>query len=407
VARSIPLDQQTIKRQNRRLILEALQRNGPLSRAELARAVGLTKSTVSSLIQELLDEQVLYEGALQTAGLGRPGMSLEFHSERAMALGVELAVENTTLILLDLNNQTQGQWEWVESPSTSLSERLHRLAAQVRVLVQGFELLLGVGLAVPGVIKQDRTLVYAPNSGPGWRDEHPAEALEALLGLPVTLDNDANASAFGETFWGENHSPLLYIMLTTGLGTGLVVDGQVYRGRTGAAGELGHWLIGQQRHHHPASIVESELSLRSAVNHYQTHSGRSESFRRILERADGGDRFALETLEYLARQLGRFIANVAVTFDPAVVVLGGPGAEAWQWLEAPLRDTLQKLAFIPEHADLPVRPSAFGHIAPATGAAALVLQRFLANGGTREWSPPISTLGTRQTVGIAPLRRRM
>lgn len=406
MARSIPLDQQTIKRQNRRLILEALRRNGPLSRAELARAVGLTKSTVSSLIQELLDEQVLFEGTLQTSGLGRPGMSLEFHAEGAMALGVELAVENTTLILLDLNHQTQGQWEWVESPSTSLPERLHKLATQVQVHIPNFERLLGIGLAVPGVIKQDRTLVYAPNSGPGWRDERPAETLEALLGLPVILDNDANASAFGETFWGENHSPLLYIMLTTGLGTGLVVDGQVYRGRTGAAGELGHWLIGMQRQPGNTSVVEGELSLRAAVNHYQAQSGRSEGFRGILERADEGDRFALQTLERLAHLLGRFIANVAVTFDPAVVVLGGPGAEAWPWLEAPLRSTLKNLAFIPEHAELPVRPSAFGHLAPAMGAAALVLQRFLANGGTRDWSLPISTLGTRPTIGTPFMWRR-
>lgn len=407
MARPIPLDQQRIKQQNRRLILEALRRNGSLSRAELARVVGLTKSTVSTLIQELLDEQVLCQGALLATALGRPGTSLEFRSDTTMALGVELAVENTSLILLDLNNQAQGQWEWVESPSTPLPERLRRLAAQVQAQVLGFESLIGIGLAVPGVVKQDRTLVYAPNFGPSWRDEHPAEALEALLGLPVTIDNDANASAFGETFWGENHSPLLYIMLTTGLGTGLVVDGQVYRGRTGAAGELGHWLIGQQRHHNGASVVEGELSLRSAVNRYQARSGRGEDFRDILRSADEGDRFALKTLEYLAHQLGRFIANVAVAFDPAVVVLGGPGAEAWQWLEAPLYDALQKLAFIPEHAELPVRPSAFGHLAPAMGAAALVLQRFLANGGTREWSPPISTLGTRQTIGIAPLRRRM
>jgi predicted NBD/HSP70 family sugar kinase len=406
VARSIPLDQHRIKRQNRRLILEALRRNGSLSRAELARAVGLTKSTVSTLIQELLGEQVLCEGALLATALGRPGMSLEFRSDTTMALGVELAVENTSVILLDLNNQAQGQWEWVESPSTPLPERLQKLAAQVQTQVPGFERLLGIGLAVPGVVRQDRTLVYAPNFGPSWRDEHPAEALEGLLGLPVTIDNDANASAFGETFWGENHSPLLYIMLTTGLGTGLVVDGQVYRGRSGAAGELGHWLIEQRPRSQAGAVVESELSLRASVWRYQAQSGRSEGFRGILGRAEEGDQIALKTLEQLARQLGRFIANVAVAFDPAVVVLGGPGAEAWSWLEAPLQDTLKELAFIPEHACLPVRPSAFGHLAPAMGAAALVLQRFLASGGTREWSPPISALAARPTIGVLSVRRR-
>ena len=386
--RDLLSDQQFIKRQNRRLILEALRRKGALSRADLAREVGLTKSTISSLIQQLLDERLLSEGALQSPGLGRPGVSLELHPEGALALGVELAVESTTVVLLDLASQTQGRWEWPETPDTPLAERLKRLAGQIKRRVQRFEQLLGIGLTVPGVIKEDRTLVYAPNSGPGWRDERPADALEALLGLSVLLENDAKASALGETFWGENHSPLLYIVLTTGLGTGLVVNGQVYRGRMGAAGELGHWLLGQQRQQGSASVVEGEVSLRASVLRYQTASKRTGGFRELLSWAEKGDVHALETLEHLARQLGHFVANTAVAFDPAVVVLGGLGAEAWPWLETPLRARLRELAFIPEHADLPVRPSAFGHLAPAMGAAALVLQRFLAEGGTRAAGRP-------------------
>ncbi|WP_027883342.1 ROK family transcriptional regulator [Meiothermus rufus] len=403
MVRSSPLDQQAIKRQNRRLILEALQRQGPLSRAELAREVGLTKSTVSALVQEMLEEGLLGEGRLHNPGLGRPGTRLEFRSENALALGVDLGVDDTQVIVLDLNRQIQAVWEWVESPSTSLSERLFKLARQVQNQLPHYPRLLGIGLAIPGVVKQQE-LLYAP--GLGWRKERPAETLSNLLHLPVALENNANAAALGETFWGENHSPLLFIMLTTGLGTGLVVEEQVYRGRHGAAGELGHWLLGSQPRHHPPSVVEHQLSLRAIVGHYQSQSGRSEGFRGLLEHASRGDRPALEALEELAYRLGCFIANAAVAYDPAVVVLGGPGAEAWPWLEAPLRAALKEQAFIPEHAELPIRPSAFGHLAPAMGAAALVLQRFLANGGTRDWSPPISTLGTRPTIGGSKSRRK-
>jgi len=397
MARTTPLDQQAIKRLNRRLILEALRRHGPQSRAALARAVGLTKSTVSTLVQEMLEEGLLDEGSQHKPGLGRPGTALEFSPRHTLALGVELGVENTQLVLLDLNNTIHDEWDWVESPHTPLAERLTKLAEQVRSRLSDPTQLLGVGLAVPGVVN-GRKLLYAP--GPGWHNEQPAEMLEALLKVPTPVDNDANAAALGETFWGEQQSPLVYVVMTTGLGTGLVVDGQVYRGRLGAAGELGHWLTGQPHSRSRAGDVEGALSLRAMVERYQAASSRKEGFWGILQRAEQQDPYALQALQNLAYELGRFVVNLCVAFDPAVVVLGGAGAEAWKWLEAPLRQTIRNLAFIPEHAEIPVKPSVFGHLAPAMGAAALVLQRFLANGGTRAWSPPISPLATRSTIGV-------
>lgn len=383
MSRELPLDQQVIKRENRRALLEALRRKGPLSRAELAREIGLTKSTVSTLTQDLLDEGLLLEGALQSTGLGRPGMALELRSVGALALGIEFGVENTQMILLDMANQAQGQWEWPESSDAPLSQRLDAIAHRIKTNIPGYQSLLGIGLSFPGVVRDDQTLNYAPGSG--WRNERPAELLGGLLGLPVIVENDANASALSETFWGESHSPLAYVILHTGLGTGLVVDGQVYRGYFGAAGELGHWKsqVEQICSCGQRGCLENELSVRALVSHYQTISQRHEGFWGILEQAKQGDAYALSSLEVLGTQLGRFVANLAVTFDPSIVVLGGTGAEAWQWLEAPMRKQLKNLAFIPEHATLPIRPSAFGHLAPVMGAAALVLQRFLRSGGVR------------------------
>lgn len=390
------LDQQAIKRQNRRLILECLRRGGPLSRADLAREVGLTKSTVSSLIQEMISEGLLQEGSLQSLAIGRPGTLIELRSAGALAMGIELGVESTVVMVLDLNHQSQGLWEWPEERHTSLSTRLRNLSELVHRQLPDFANVLGAAMTVPGVVRNDQTLVYAP--GTGWRNQRPATDLAQQLGFPVWLQNDANASALGETFWGEAQSPLAYVMLGTGLGTGLVVDGQVYLGRFGAAGEIGHWLT-QGPSSSRGPDLEEQVSLRAFMQLYHELDGKASNFWQVLLEAERKAPIALTALETLGDRLGHFIAKLAVTFDPAVVVLGGAGAEAWKWLELPLRKRLASLAFIPEHASLTVRPSAFGHLAPAMGAAAMVLQRFLATGGVWDGSPPISPPIPRQTIG--------
>lgn len=392
---SPPTDQQSIRRQNRRLILDCLRLAGPLSRAELARQVGLTKSTISSLIGELVAEGCLREGSLVSSPLGRPGTLIELAAENSLAAGAELGVDNTVLVLSDLKQQAHGLWEWPEDSRVSLEQRLATLTRTFHQHISGRSRLLGLGLSVPGVVSRSHTLVYAP--GLGWRNENPAQTLSQALRLPVWLFNDANASALGETFWAGGRSPLVYVMVGTGLGVGLVIDGQIYSGQHGAAGEIGHWLTRTLPHRGPD--LEDQISLRSVMENYRQHNQGRTSWWGLLERARLGEAQAITALHHLGDQLGYLLANLAVAYDPAEVVLGGAGAEAWPWLETPIRERLAQLAFIPQHTELPVRPGAFGHLAPAMGAAAHVLQRFLANGAVWERSPPISPLLSGRTIG--------
>lgn len=390
-----PTDQQSIRRQNRRLILDCLRLSGPLSRAELARQVGLTKSTVSSLIGELVSEGCLREGSLISSPLGRPGTLIELAPENSLAAGAELGVDNTVLVLSDLKQQAHGLWEWPEESQTPLSQRLATLTRTFRQHISGRSRLLGLGLSVPGVVSRSHTLIYAP--GLGWRNEDPALTLSQELGLPVWLFNDANASALGETFWAGGRSPLVYVMVGTGLGVGLVVEGEIYGGHNGSAGEVGHWLTHALPHRGPD--LEDQISLRSVMESYRISSQGRTSWWGLLERARQGEDLAVAALHRLGDQLGFLLANLAVAYDPAEIVLGGAGAEAWPWLEVSIRERLAQLAFIPQHTELPVRPGAFGHLAPAMGAAAHVLQRFLAIGAVWERSPPISPLLSGKTIG--------
>lgn len=373
-----------MKRMNRRAILEALKGSRSLTRAELARHLGLTKSTISSLMEQLVDEGLVAEETRQKPPLGRPGLGVALKPSGAVALGAELGVENSVLLAVDWTGAILSREEWEADPQTPLPERLERLSQSALRVFQAHPGVLGMGLALPGVVDARGFLRYAPNLG--WRDFAVAEALQAHLLLPVHIENDANSSAAGEVFFTPRQSQLAYLMLGTGLGMGLVQDGGVLRGVNGAFGEVGHWLASSPKRCRCGRVgcLETEVSLRAMLEHHRAVGGKAGDFWEVLQQAQSGQPLALEALAALGWALGRLIANLAVAYDPERVVLGGAGAEAWAFLEQPLRQALETQAFLREHQRLEVRPSLFGHLAPAMGAAALVLQPFLASGGLRE-----------------------
>lgn len=380
-----------MKRINRRAILEALKGSRSLTRAELARRLGLTKSTISSLMDQLVGEGLVavelapQRGeARQKPPLGRPGLGVTLNPSGAVALGAELGVENSVLLAVDWTGAILSREEWGAAPQTPLPERLERLSQSALRTFQAHPSVLGLGLALPGVVDAQGLLRYAPNLG--WRDFGVAETLQTRLPFPVRIENDANSSAAGEVFFTPRQGQLAYLMLGTGLGVGLVQDGAVLRGANGAFGELGHWLGSSPKRCRCGRVgcLETEVSLRAMLEHHRALGGKAGDFWEVLKLAQAGHPLALEALAELGRALGRLIANLAVAYDPERVVLGGAGAEAWAFLEQPLRQTLETRAFLSEHQQLEVQPSLFGHLAPAMGAAALVLQPFLASGGLRE-----------------------
>lgn len=376
-----------MKRINRRAILEALKGSRSLTRAELARRLGLTKSTISSLMDQLVSEGlVLSRGDTlrPKSQLGRPGVEVGLNPAGAVALGAELGVENSVVLAVDWTGTLLFREEWGADPRTPLAERLERLTQVTRHALQRHPEALGLGLALPGVVDARGWLHYAPNLG--WRDFSVAEALQARLPFPVHIENDANSSAAGEVFFTPRQGQLAYLMLGTGLGVGLVQDGVVLRGANGAFGELGHWLGSSPKRCRcgRVSCLETEVSLRAMLEHYHTLGGKAKDFWEVLKQAQTGHRLAVESLAELGRALGRLIANLAVAYDPERVVLGGAGAEAWDYLQQPLRQAVEEHAFLRQHQRLEVQPSLFGHLAPAMGAAALVLHSFLASGGLRE-----------------------
>jgi len=367
-------DAQEIRRLNRRAILGHLRR-GPLTRADLSRLTGLAKSAVSRLVEELLQEGLLEEGAATSPPLGRPGTLLHLRPRARFALGAELGVEGTVLLALDWRGEVLWAREWRHPPEAGPRERLARLLEEALPQAKN---ALGLGFTLPGVVVEGR-LLLAPNLG--WRELD----LNPLLGdfpLPVLAENDAKASALSEVFF-HGEANLAYLVLSTGLGVGVVAEGRLLRGANGAAGEVGHWLGEGAK---PCACgrrgcLETALGLGTLLEHHRALGGKAKDLEELMAQAAGGSPEAQKAMDHLGEALGRFLANLAVAYDPARVVVGGKAAELFPLLEGSLRRALEAHAFLPAHRVLPVQPSAYGHLAPAVGGASLFLARFFELGG--------------------------
>jgi len=392
-------DTQEIRRLNRRAILGHLRR-GPLTRADLSRLTGLAKSAVSRLVDELLKEGLLQEGAFTSPPLGRPGTLLHLRPGARFALGAEIGVEGTVLLALDWRGEVLWAKEWAQPKEAGPEERFRRLREEVFPRAEG---ALGLGFTLPGVVVGNR-LLYAPNLG--WRDLDLTPYL-ASFPLPALAENDAKASALSEVFF-HGEANLAYLVLSTGLGVGVVSEGRLLRGANGAAGEVGHWLGPGEA---PCACgrkgcLETELGLGALLRHYQALGGEAEDLEALLAEAKRGETLALRSLAHLGEALGRFLANLAVAYDPSRVVVGGKAAELFPFLEAPMRRALAEHAFLETHRALSVQPSSYGHLAAAVGGASLFLARFFELGGLWAESPRRNggryeevALGTRHGFG--------
>ncbi|HEU0007596.1 MAG TPA: ROK family protein, partial [Terriglobia bacterium] len=227
---------------NRRIMLNLIRTHEPISRADLARQSGLQRSTVSVITEQLIGERWVTEGASGHVPRGRKPRFLHLNKERIGIVGVNIRPAMTTLALADLNAHFMAQ----ESFATAVKPEhfLDELTSRLLNLITSHPGVFyeGIGVSLPGRTDlASKRLVFAPNLG--WSDLDLSTPLEAATGLPVELENAANACALAELWFGRNREgvrDLMAVTVSEGIGAGLVMNGQLVRGPSGAAGEFGH-----------------------------------------------------------------------------------------------------------------------------------------------------------------------
>jgi len=361
-------DLQLVKRMNRSVLLRLLRAQPGLSRARLAGESGLTKSTVSLLVRELIDEGWLSEaGATVADGLGRPSTPLQIDVGVRALMGVEIAVETVRLVCMSLQGEVlhSQSHDLTDGSPSGVCAQVARMAAAAHAKLQQLGLQLSsIGVCVPGAVDDCTGVVrFAPNLG--WRNVSLLPALEkafAAVGLPgvtVQLQNDADAAALGEYEFAssvgqEGEDPLIFVNCDVGVGAGVVLNDRLFTGAQGMAGEIGH------------TILQLDGPLCSCGRR-----GCAEAFfgSRVLER-EGAD------LPRAAAFFGVLLQNLWVTFNPRAIVLGGKACADHKGFAQAAFECMKRHA---DDAGMPadLRTARYGELAPAVGAAALALHEYL------------------------------
>ncbi|MCI3919903.1 ROK family protein [Paenibacillus sp. TRM 82003] len=377
-------DQSLIKRMNKSLVLDTIIQFAPISRADISATIGMNKASVSSLVNEWIEENLVLETGLGESSGGRKPVMLLYHQRAGYAVGVDLGVNYISAVLTDLAGDVvrKERRRVLTSDPRAVAELV---VASIRSLIEAAPQapygIVGVGVGVPGIVDEAGVVLSAPNFR--WRDLPFRDMLAEELGLPVTIDNEANAGAVGEKQYGigRDVGNLVYISAGIGIGTGLIVGHEVYRGASGFSGELGHMTI-QADQGLPCSCGSTGCwemyASENALLHRSGPEPEREELEHILRLASEGDAASQAVFADIGRYLGIGIATIVNAFNPEMIIVGNRLGLARPWLEAAVLESVERssLRFHRERARIEF--ASLGLDSSALGAASLAISHFVA-----------------------------
>jgi len=394
-------DYTLVREFNRAILLNLLRVHSPQSRADLAAAAGLNKTTVSSLVADMIDAQLVREIGHATSAGGRPAVLLELNPEAGCIIGVELGIWHINIALTDFRAgvlwKQNVTLDPAATPASVIAKTIELAHSAADFAGQSGRKVLGLGLAVPGLLDvESGTLLFGQNMG--WREVPIRRPLEAAFAFPIFVDNDAKASTIGERYFGvaQQCDNFVYVCANVGLGAGIWQGNQVYRGETGFAGEVGHTTFQPdgpvcscgnsgcwEMYASQKALIER---LRAGVaagrpTSLPTNGGRlaGVTMPLIVNAARAGEALVLQALDETGVYLGLAIANLINTFNPKMVVFGGALSLAADYLLPVIQHTVAARAIPWSRAATQIVVAAHQVDSGVMGAVALVLNDILSH----------------------------
>jgi len=341
-------------------VLQSLYRTSGLSRADVAREVGLTRVTISDLVSDLIDEGLVIElGVRSDARPGKPATVLDINRSGFTIVGIDLSYDAMFRgALMDLDGTVLHR-EQVEARGLTGDAAVEAVRGLLdRLVAEATHPVLGIGVGSPGVVDAEGTILSAPNFG--WSDLPLQAILAAHTGLPVQVANDANVAALAERTFGDGQDDMMLIRVGRGLGSGLVVGGVPVQGARSAAGEIGHVVVGTDGGQRCACGKDGCLETWLAIPRLEARLA-----------AEGADRDTV--LAESGERLGIAIAPIVGALNLAEVILSGPSELLGGTLLSNTAETLRSRTMADFHGNLALRMTTLGRDIIVLGAAVMVL----------------------------------
>ncbi|MFT6399704.1 MAG: putative NBD/HSP70 family sugar kinase [Bradymonadia bacterium] len=373
---------------NARILLRLIWQQPEISRADLARLTGLSASTVSAIVGDLVKRGIVRLVRPGASSGGRPPIMVDFEAGVFGIAGVEIGATHITVALTDLRGRVLAT---VDTPFPTRTDpagtiaKISEMVAECRAAAPDSSRLLGAGVAVPSPVDPSRPGELSELILPAWAGVDLVDELEKSLGLPIFIENDANAGALAERWFGDGGDDFTYVKVGTGIGAGHVIRGELYRGSGGLAGEIGHFSIdrfgpecvcGNRGCLNVMAGTPSLLSRAASMTNDALTSARD-----IVVAADQGEQWAKTVLDEVGTQLGIGIAGLLNLLNPSKVIFGGELVEAGENLLGPLRESARSRSLLFSNTQAEIIGTSLGTAAIAIGAAALALDAALESHG--------------------------
>jgi glucokinase-like ROK family protein len=397
-------DQALVRELNLSLVLRYIHNEAPVSRAQIAHATGLNKSTVSSLVEDLLKRQLVHETGINSVGTGRPATLLEINPQAGGIIGAELGVGFIAVVLTDFTGNIIWRQLVNVDPSIAqektISQMVELTDEAIKVCKKKDLYPLGLGLSMPGTVDLGKgVLVFAPNLQ--WRNVPFRKIFFEHTGLNIYVENDANAAAIAEHLFGtaRKSEDFIFVVVGIGIGSGLFLNGKLYRGKDGFAGEIGHTPIVAEPYQIPChcgnlGCWETHANQLSIIRRVQTRLEDEResiipsllakykaplSISMIKQAADEGDKMVLESLTEAGTALGLGFASLIDIFNPEKIILGGSLSIIGKYLLPSIEETAAKHSLSDSNPKVDILLSDFETDAVLIGAVGIVVDDILSN----------------------------
>jgi predicted NBD/HSP70 family sugar kinase len=387
------VDAAGMRAQNSSLLLKVIWRERHISRADIARVTGLSPSTVSAIVAGLQQAGLVREtGAGLSRGGRRPTM-IGFCDDVFALVGVEIGSSHVTVVVTDLRADVRtsrfGLLATRSDPDGALTMARGFIDDALRELGIARRQVIGIGVGVPGPVRPDEPGRLPSSTFPAWRDHDVHAVLSNAYGLPVFVENDANLGALAEQWWGagRNGKDLTYIKIGTTIGAGHIINGELYRGAGGTAGEIGHLPLdpaGPRCSCGLTGCLSTFIGSEVLVARAKAEVGASidsagDLVRAAREGQGDGTEAARRIIAEAGGRLGVAVASLMNVLNPAIIVIGGEITGVGDLLLDPVRAAVRTRSLATTFEGTPIMTSNLGDKAIAVGGATMVLRAALAD----------------------------